>query len=96
MKAILLNEDEYENILKEFQEIKSLLKASLKNQAQNGNLLTVKEVAQILKVTTRTLQSWRDQKIISFIQIGSKVLFKASDVEDFLMSHHIKRKGGES
>ena len=96
MKAFLLQEDEFNKILQEFQEIKSLLKATQKNQAQIEKLLTVKEVAQILKITTRSLQNWRDQKLISFIQIGSKVLFRTSDVEDFLMSHHINKKGGES
>ena len=96
MKGFLLNEDEFQTILQEFQEIKSLLKQTQKNQAQNGKLLNVKEVAQILNVTTRTLQTWRDQNLISFIQIGGKVLFRTKDVDDFLMSYHIKRKGGES
>lgn len=88
-------EEEYEILLHELQEIKKLLKLREREQAHN-EYATVAETAKLLKVTTRTLQNWRDRGLISFVQIGSKILFKAEDVEEFIMNHHISRKGGES
>ena len=90
---LLLNEDELNIVLKELQEIKKILQSSQKKLAQKEYVNT-DEAAKLLKVTTRTLQNWRDQRLISFIQIGSKILFKKADVEDFLMRHYIKRKEG--
>lgn len=96
MKHYLLTEDETNIILQELQEVKKILETIKGDTAQYEKLYTTNELASILHVTTRTIQNWRDQKLISFVQIGSKVLFKAEDVDDFLMNHHIKRKGGES
>lgn len=45
---------------------------------------------KLMKVSRRTLQSWRDQGIISFSQIGSKIYYQMSDVQKLLEAH--KRK----
>jgi excisionase family DNA binding protein len=55
------------------------------------------EVCRILCISKRTLQNYRDQRRISFYQIGRKIYYKATDVDDLLERHHIKslyQKGG--
>ncbi len=47
------------------------------------------ETSKILHVTNRTLQRYRDERLITFSQIGSKILYKRSDVERFLANHQI-------
>jgi predicted site-specific integrase-resolvase len=42
--------------------------------AFNDELLTDKEVAHILKVSRRTLQDYRNNGILSYIQVGGKIL----------------------
>lgn len=48
-------------------------------------LLTDKEVSQLLKVSRRTLQDYRSNGILPYIQVGGKILYRASDIERTLM-----------
>lgn len=52
----------------------------------NDELLTDKEVAHILKVSRRTLQDYRNNGILSYIQVGGKILYRTSDVQRTIMS----------
>lgn len=52
-----------------------------------GNeLLTDKEVSQLLKVSRRTLQDYRNNGILPYPQVGGKILYRASDIEQTLMN----------
>ena len=53
-------------------------------------VLTVKEACKYLKISNRTLQSYRDRGNIDFIQIGHKIMFRSEDLDQFLKSFHIK------
>jgi excisionase family DNA binding protein len=55
--------------------------------------LTTKQAALILGVTTRTLQTYRDQGDIPFSQFGREIRFRAEDIQDFLMAHYVKLSG---
>lgn len=46
--------------------------------------LTNNDVANILHISLRTLQDWRDNGRIAYIQISGKVLYKESDVRKLL------------
>ena len=48
-------------------------------------LLTDKEVSHLLKVSRRTLQDYRSNGILPYIQVGGKILYRASDIERTLM-----------
>ena len=57
--------------------------------------LTDSEVAEILKVSRRTLQEYRTNGILPYILLGGKVLYRESDLEKVLEScHHPAYKGG--
>ena len=43
--------------------------------------LTGKEVCERLYISPRTLQDYRDRKIIPYTQFAGKILYKASDLE---------------
>ena len=47
-------------------------------------LLTDKEVAYLLKVSRRTLQDYRNEGRIAYIQLGGKILYRESDIERML------------
>lgn len=49
------------------------------------------KVKEILKIGTRKLQAHRDNGTLPYSQIGGKIYFKTSDVEDLLNSHYNKR-----
>jgi hypothetical protein len=47
----------------------------------NGEiLLTGEEVMEMLHLSKRSLQSYRDTGIIPFIQIGGKILYRETDI----------------
>ena len=48
--------------------------------------LTDKEVSQILKVSRRTLQEYRNDGVIPYMLLGGKVLYRESDLERILES----------
>ena len=48
-------------------------------------LLTDKEVSQLLKVSRRTLQDYRNNGILPYTQVGGKILYRSSDIERTLV-----------
>ena len=41
-------------------------------------------VSQLLGVSLRTLQNWRDKGLIPYSQVGHKCFYKIKDVENFI------------
>lgn len=48
------------------------------------------ELSEILKVSRRTLQLWRNEGKISYLMLGGKVLYRESDVQAMLDAHYCK------
>lgn len=46
--------------------------------------LTDKELSGILKVSRRSLQDYRNEGRIPYIQLGGKILYRESDIEEVL------------
>ena len=52
--------------------------------------LTGKEVCERMYISPRTLQDYRDRKVIPYTQIAGKILYKASDLERILKMNYNK------
>jgi hypothetical protein len=50
--------------------------------------LDIQETCILLKVSKRTLQSYRDNGVLSFSQIGSKIYYRAADIQSHLEKHY--------
>ena len=59
--------------------------ASCKASPSNEQFLTDKEVSAWLKVSRRTLQDYRNNGMVSYYQLGGKILYKESDIEKLVM-----------
>ena len=46
--------------------------------------LTDKELSRILKISRRSLQDYRNEGKIPYIQLGGKILYRESDIEEVL------------
>lgn len=57
-----------------------------------GNWLSSEEICHLLMISKRTLQSYRDNGTIPFAQIGRKIYYKASDIDEYLEAHYIKSR----
>jgi hypothetical protein len=91
LKIIDMN---YEKIQKHLVElVKVLNKPKLPEQIQiidNNNFIDLMGISQ------KTAQSWRDTGVVSFSQVGNKIYYKISDVQELinLNYHKAKVKGG--
>ena len=50
------------------------------------------EVAKLLNVSIRTLQDWRDNSIIPYIQIKGKIIYRQSDIDRLLQSSYNEKR----
>ena len=50
--------------------------------------LTGEEVCSQLRLSTRTLQEYRNAGILPFYKIGGKILYKQSDIQAMLEKHY--------
>ena len=46
----------------------------------NQMILTNSELAELMKVSKKTLQKWRDTGLITYSKIGREIFYKLSDV----------------
>lgn len=70
-----------ENLSKRVEKIRDNSKPSLDGE----RYYTDKELAVKLKVSRRSLQDYRNNGILPYIQIGGRILYKASAIERALM-----------
>lgn len=81
------------SFFKSIERVNTILESLLKNYRPpfgGDRFLTDKEVSSRLKVSRRTLQDWRSEGKIAYIQLSGKVLYRASDIERMLMSAYHK------
>ena len=52
------------------------------------HFLTSKEVCERLYISPRTLQDYRDRRIIPYTQFAGKILYKVSDLERMLKNSY--------
>ena len=79
------------NALENMKELLDLYKKVIGNYRpllDGERYLTDQEVAQILKVSRRTLQEYRNDGVLPYILLGGKVLYRESDLERVLESYN--------
>ena len=75
--------------------LRNRIEEILKNYrpVMNGETyLSGEDVCQLLHISKRTLQQYRDDKILPYIQIGGKIIYKESDILTILEQNYISQK----
>jgi excisionase family DNA binding protein len=70
-----------EHVLTEKQLVKNLING--RESVSTGRILTKKQAAELLHITTRTVEDWMKRGLLPYLKIGRTVRFK----EDDLMRH---------
>lgn len=86
-----LNRKEVDAFLKKLEGLKGMLQTTLsvRRVVLNGELyITNNELCNLLHISKRTLQEYRDAGIIPFIKLPGKILYKESDVLKLLEKHY--------
>ena len=52
------------------------------------------EFLQVMNISKRTAQTWRDEGLIAFAQVGNKMYYKYSDILELINSNYrpVKKK----
>jgi hypothetical protein len=85
MEAIIIPKDQFQALLARIEQIHNRVEQLTPNQTFIDNA----EFIQLMKISKRTAQTWRDEKIIAFSQVGAKIYYRLSDVEQLLRSNLI-------
>jgi len=90
MEKIVLAEADFKELQTKLEVITSQLKGLYKKDPLSEKWLDNQDVCMILKISTRTLQTYRDKGILPFSQISNKIYYKASDIEKHLEKNYVK------
>jgi len=90
MEVITIESATFQEIKNLFAEISKKLEVKGKQQPLSDIWLDISEVCILLKISKRTLQNYRDNKLLSYSQICGKIYFKASDIEALLKENYHK------
>lgn len=90
----LLTNDAEEIIVHQemIKQLRNRIEEILKNYrpVMNGEIyLSGEEVCKLLHISKRTLQQYRDDQILPYIQIGGKLIYKESDILTVLERNYV-------
>jgi len=88
MEVVTIQSAAFQEIVGKLEAINNRLNAKEKEPKEKW--LDNQELMQLLKISKRTAQHYRDSGLISFSQVGNKIYYKLSDVEELLKSHYNK------
>lgn len=84
-KNFFLTENAFEDLTVRLNNIELLLKMS---QSNDEIFLDSQQFIQLMNISKRTAQSWRDQSIIPFSMVGNKIYYKMKDVKTLLANNY--------
>ena len=82
MARIIVLPEELQEVVDRLDKIEKILKT--KQEKIENPFLGSQEFLQLMNISKRTAQTWRDDGIIPFSQIGSKIYYKYSDITKLL------------
>ncbi len=86
MNAVILTQEQYNEIITRMDEIKSEIKGTSKSSS--NEFVDNVDFIKLMNISKRTAQAWRDEGKISFSQVGGKIYYKMSDVQEMLKSNY--------
>ena len=89
MEAIHIISEAFQRVLDKLEHIDHRLDKKSDNPLTD-TWLDIDETCELLKISRRTLQNYRDNGILPFSQVGGKIYFKVSDLEEHLQRHYVK------
>lgn len=88
MEAIILSSKQYQTIIAKFdlveQHIEQMSGFNFRSIVDND------EFVKLMGISKKTAQNWRDNGQISYSQIGHKIYYSRTDIEQFIANHHVK------
>jgi hypothetical protein len=90
MEVITIEKQAFQQIIEKLDAIDSKFQSHTDKNPLKEQWLDIQDTCNLLKISKRTLQSYRDKQILPFSQIGGKIYFRAIDIEEHLKRHYNK------
>ena len=87
----VISDDELQEIKNSLAEIKDMIRTK-KEDVISETYIDSKNVPKLLGISNKTWQTYRDMRKFPFIQIGSKIWVKKSDIDSMMKKHYYKAK----
>ena len=88
MEIITIESVAYQQLLAKIDAICNKLEENKKSNPLSEIWLDISDACQLLKLSKRTLQNYRNNGSLAYSQIGGKIYFKAVDIENHLRKHY--------
>jgi len=85
MEAVILTKVQFDHLSKKLDDLKQIL---FTNSVSRDTIIDNTEFIKRMSISKRTAQNWRDKGKIAFSQIGSKIYYKLSDIDNLLSEFH--------
>ena len=90
MEVITISTEAFQAIIDKIDKINDRLDLQKPVPMLNDRWLDIQEACFLLRISKRTLQSYRDNGLLPFSQINGKIYFKAKDIENHLEKNYRK------
>lgn len=84
-----MTEEEHSIILQQLAEIHK----ALKNKSEKALVYDNSDVMRLLKVSQRTLATWREDGTIQYSKIGAKIYYKPEHIQEMIDKGMVKPNG---
>lgn len=91
MEIVAIEKRTFEQMMQRFEIFAKQVNALCGQNRSYENWLDNKQVCELLKISPRTLQTYRDTEVLPFSQIGHKCYYKATDIQQFVNQQQIKK-----
>jgi len=90
MQVITIESQAFQKLLDQLEAIHLKLDKEKSTTPLSDIWMDNQDVCELLHISKRTLQHYRDSDKLPFSQIGAKIYYKASDIDAFLNNHYKK------
>lgn len=88
MEVFILSKAQFAELTSRLDSLQNQL--STQTNTSKKSFMDNEEFIQLMGISKRTAQCWRDEGKISFSQVGNKIYYKQSDVDKLLAEHYNK------
>lgn len=84
MEIVAIEKRYFEQMMQRFNDFAKQVNVLCEDNREADNWLDNKQVCELLKISIRTLQTYRDTRGLPFSQIGHKYYYKSNEIEQFV------------
>ncbi len=82
--VIIINRKSYEKLIEKVEQLTDFVDSLTATESKLGVWIDSQVVCEILGITPRTLQTYRENGTIPYSQVNSKIYYRTSDIKKLL------------